>query len=51
MKITDDLITEIMERVEDLSDNDYCDVLEEVASACDDSANAKREEIRMLEAE
>lgn len=45
MELAQELITEIFEKVQNLSDSDYCDVLEEVAGACEDAASAKRHEM------
>ena len=45
MKQADDFITEIMSATKELSDAEYCDFLEEISSALDDAAQAKRSEM------
>jgi len=43
--VAEKLIEHIFEQVKNLSDSEYCDALEEIASACDDAASVKRSEM------
>lgn len=45
MKTTNEFITEIMDATRDMNDIQYCEFLEEIASALDDAASIKRSEI------
>jgi hypothetical protein len=45
MKTADDFITEIFATTRPLSDEKYCEYLEEISSALDDAAKIKREEM------
>ena len=49
MKAADDFITEIMDATREMGDAEYCDFLEEISSALDDAASAKREEMSRQE--
>ena len=48
-EIAEELKKDIDKRIEELSDIDYCEVLEEVASSCQMLADCKREELEREE--
>ena len=43
--LAEELMEEINSRIAELTDSEYCDILEEIAEICADAANAKREEM------
>jgi len=45
MKTAQDFIDEIFLFTKDMSDEEFCSFLEEIAGACEDAANIKREEM------
>jgi hypothetical protein len=48
MKKAEDFIIEIFDATRAMSDTEYCEFLEEIASALDDAANVKRTEMSNL---
>lgn len=43
--LVNEITTELEEKLEDLDDNDYMEVMEEISSFCDSCVTAKKEEI------